>query len=94
MMNPLYHRKVRIEDNTIETFDVPLVFAMSTDGLSFTGNKVNYNNHFPAWNKPPFIMRRCDHIVIENNSVTRDGKPVKWDEKDVKLELGPPVKIR
>ena len=89
-----YHRKVRIEDNTIDTFDVPLVFAMSTDGLSFTGNKVNYNKHFPAWNKPPFIMRRCENIVIENNNVTRDGKPAKWDEKDVKSELGSPVKIR
>lgn len=40
-----YHRKVRIEDNTIETFDVPLVFAMSTEGLSFTHGIKNEVQH-------------------------------------------------
>lgn len=72
-----YHRNVRIEDNTFETFDVPLVFAISTDGLSFTGNKVNYNNDYPAWNKPPFILRRCKNFEVSGNKVK--NAPIKWN---------------
>lgn len=73
-----YHRNVRIEGNTFETFDVPVVFAMSTSGLSFTRNTVNYNQRFPSWNKPPFILRRCEAVNVRDNQVTRDGKPFAW----------------
>ena len=89
-----YHRNIRIEENTFETFDVPLIYAISTEGLAFSGNTVNYNNHFPTWNKPPFILRRCDNVTIANNRVTRDGKPVKWTEKDVASERGGTLKVR
>jgi hypothetical protein len=81
-----YHRRVRIEDNTFETFDVPLVFAMSTDGLSFTGNRITYNDRYPAWNKPPFHFRHCENTSVKGNTVTRDGKRVEWTEKDVRSE--------
>ncbi|WP_052572750.1 NPCBM/NEW2 domain-containing protein [Haloferula sp. BvORR071] len=81
-----YHRNVRIEGNRFETFDVPLLFAMSTSGLSFTGNEVTYNDHYPAWNKPPFILRHCKNFVQKDNRVTRDGKPVEWTEKDIKSD--------
>ncbi len=88
-----YHRKVRIEHNTFETFDVPLVYAISTDGITFTNNKVNYNDHFPGWKKPPFILRRCANVVVENNAVTRRGAPVKWSAADAKSELTEPSAI-
>jgi len=81
-----YHRKVRIEDNTFDTFDVPLVFAMSTDGLSFTGNTVTYNHRYPAWNKPPFIFRHCENTSVKGNTVTRDGKRVEWTDKDIQSQ--------
>ena len=88
-----YHRNVRIEDNRIETFDVPLVFAISTRGLTFTGNTVDYNDHYPGWNKPPFILPRCDEVTIQNNTVTRDGVPVKWSRMDVKSEFGGSLQV-
>jgi polygalacturonase len=78
-----YHRNVRIEDNTFQTFDVPLVFAISTDGLAFRRNKVTYNQNFPGWNKPPFILRRCQNFTQEGNTVIRKGKPLTWTDKDV-----------
>ena len=81
-----YHRQVRIEDNRFDTFDVPLLFAMSTDGLSFARNKVTYNDHYPAWNKPPFILRHCENFVQKDNQVTRDGNALEWTDKDVQSE--------
>ena len=78
-----YHRNVRIEDNTFQTFDVPLVFAISTDGLAFRRNKVTYNQNFPGWNKPPFILRRCQNFIQEGNTVIKSGKPLTWTDKDV-----------
>ena len=89
-----YHRNVRIEHNKFETFDVPLVFAISTQGLSFTSNQVTYNSNFPGWNKPSFILRRCKDVVIADNTVLRDGQPVTWTQEDVSRELGPPVDLR
>jgi hypothetical protein len=89
-----YHRNVRIEDNTFETFDVPLLFAISTRGLSFTGNRITYNDHHPAWNKSPFILRRCAAVTIENNRVTRAGAAVKWTGNDVHAELTDRVTVR
>lgn len=89
-----YHRNVRIEDNTFETFDVPLVFAMSTDGLSFRNNKVIYNDKFPSWKKPPFLLKRCENVVIENNAVTREGKTVTWSPSDMKNELSAPGSVQ
>ena len=87
-----YHRNVRIEDNTFETFDVPLVYAISTDGLSFRGNTVKYNRDYPAWNKPPFILRRCANVKIEGNAVTYPP-PAPWSLDSVKLELTPPESV-
>lgn len=78
-----YHRKVRITGNTFKTFDVPLVFAISTKGLEFARNTVNYNTRLPGWNKPPFILRRCEDVVIRGNTVTREGVGVSWTGKDV-----------
>ncbi len=75
-----YHRNVRIEDNVFETFDVPLVFAISTDGIRFTNNKVVYNSDYPAWNKPPFIFHRCINIEQKDNQV--ENAPQPWPKHD------------
>jgi hypothetical protein len=75
-----YHSAVRIEDNDFETFDVPLVYAASTDGLSFTGNRVTYNDKFNSWHKQPFIFKGCENVVIKNNTVTNPPPGQKWPE--------------
>lgn len=83
-----YHRNVRIENNRFISFDVPLVFAISTRGLEFTGNRIDYNNDYPAWKKPPFILHRCADVTIRDNQVTRPPRP--WTRQHgLELKLTP-----
>ena len=60
---------VVIEDNTFETFDAPIVYAMSLDGLVFRGNKVVQNNDFAPfhWNKHRFLLEKVVNVTIEDN---------------------------
>ena len=88
-----YHRNVRIEDNSFDTFDVPLIFAISTDGILFRGNTIRYNQDYPSWGKPPFILRRCANVRIEGNRVA--GSPHgPWTADSVARELTPPEAVR
>ena len=76
-----YHSNVRIEDNDFETFDVPLVHAISTDGIAFTGNRVNYNDRYKGWKKPPFTFLGCENILIRDNKVTNAPDGQKWPDE-------------
>ncbi|NWK55873.1 NPCBM/NEW2 domain-containing protein [Verrucomicrobiaceae bacterium N1E253] len=88
-----YHRKVRIENNRFETFDVPLLFAISTKGIQFNNNSIRYNSQYPAWNRAPFIFRRCADIQISNNKVKNAPRP--WDKaSSLKLQLTPEKEIQ
>ena len=73
---------VVIENNVFETFDAPIVYAKSLDGLKFCNNKVVTNNDFEPfhWNRHRFLLDRVKNVVIENNEF--DGGFDK--EKDVK----------
>ncbi len=48
-------RAIRIEDNLFKTFDAPLLYAKSVDGLTFTGNKVIKTDDYARfhWNQKP-----------------------------------------
>ena len=73
---------VVIENNIFETFDAPLVYAKSLDGLVFSNNKVIVNDDFKSfhWNRHRFLFDRVVNVTIENNEF--DGG---FDEsKDVK----------
>ena len=54
-----------IEDNVFETFDAPLLYAKSVNGLIFRNNKVKKNSEYPAfhWNKQPVLLERCKNAV-------------------------------
>ena len=84
---------MRISDNEFETFDVPLLFAISSEKLSFTGNRIRYNNHYRGWNKKPFIFRRCKDVCISGNTVAplgaADYAAQTWTLEDVRLEKTP-----
>ena len=54
-----YHRNITIEDNLIETFDVPLIFAISTENVTFRRNTVRLNNRFPGRGKGRFVLDHC-----------------------------------
>lgn len=60
---------VVIEDNVFETFDAPIVYAKSIDGLVFRNNKVIQNNDFKPfhWNRYRFLLDKVTNVTIENN---------------------------
>ena len=60
-----YHGNVSIEDNVFETFNVPLLYAFSTDGLIWRRNRIARNNGYEGVEKPPFIVKKCENLEIE-----------------------------
>lgn len=74
---------VLIEDNIFETFDAPIVYAKSLDGLIFRNNKIIQNNDFKPfhWNNKRFLFEKVVNFSIKNNEF--DGG---FDEnKDLEL---------
>ena len=47
-----FHSGIVIEDNEFETFDMPILYAKSVDGLVFRNNVIRQNHDYPAfhWN--------------------------------------------
>lgn len=60
---------VVIEDNTFETFDAPIVYAKSLDGLVFRGNRIVQNKDFEPfhWNNHRFLFEKVVNVTIEDN---------------------------
>ena len=79
-----FHSGIVIEDNEFDTFDVPIVYAKSVDGLVFRNNMVRQNHDYPAfhWNKHRFFFQRVIHADIENNRFDGGFDPA----KDVRTE--------
>ena len=63
-----------IENNVFETFDAPIVYAKSLDGLVFRGNKIIQNNDYEPfhWNRHRFLFDRVINVTIEDNEFS-DG---------------------
>lgn len=61
---------VVIENNLFETFDKPLVYAKSLDGLVFRNNRVVQNNDYKSfhWNTHRFLFDRVVNVTIDNNN--------------------------
>ncbi|MEG2099782.1 MAG: right-handed parallel beta-helix repeat-containing protein [Mucinivorans sp.] len=73
---------VIIENNIFETFDTPILYAKSIDGLVFRNNKIIQNRDYPAfhWNHNRFLLERTKNVVIEGNDFVWD----KDQNKDIK----------
>ncbi len=69
-----FHSGITIEDNHFDTFDAPLLYAKSVDGLKFRRNSVTFNSDFPAFhnNKFNFRLQRCRNVTITGNSLPSD----------------------
>lgn len=79
-----FHSNIVIENNEFETFDAPILYAKSVDGLIFRNNTIKQNNQYPPfhWNKHRFFFQRVINSDINNNQF--DGG---FDEKkDVRSE--------
>jgi len=62
-----FHSNILIENNVFDTFDTPLLYAKSVDGLKFINNEIRRNNEYPAyhWNKQPVLLERVVNSEIQ-----------------------------
>ena len=63
-----FHSGIVIEENEFETFDQPILYAKSVDGLTFQRNEIRQNQDYPAfhWNNHRFLLER----VINEKTTT------------------------
>ena len=59
---------IRIVNNEFYTFDHPLLYAKSVDGLLWKGNSIRYNTDFAPfhWNKASVLLERVTNVYIQN----------------------------
>lgn len=68
-----YHRNICIEGNTFLTHRVPLIYAISADGITFRNNKVLFDDkHAPMHGGQPYVLRHCGETNLQ-----RDFKSVR-----------------
>lgn len=62
-----FHSNIVIENNQFITFDEPILYAKSVDGLIFRKNKIKRSKSYAPfhWNKEPFKMERVKGFVKE-----------------------------
>ena len=64
-----YHGNVLVEGNVFVTFDVPLLFAVSTEIVVWRHNKCIYHDNYEGWNLPPFVLGHCRNVEIDGKKV-------------------------
>ncbi len=58
---------ILIEENVFKTFDHPILYAKSVNGLTFRKNVIEKNSDYPAfhWNRKTFLFERAINVKIE-----------------------------
>lgn len=65
-----FHSGILIENNDFSTFDAPILYAKSVDGLTFRGNRITLNHDYVPFhsNRYTFKLERTRNVeIIENN---------------------------
>lgn len=77
-----FHSGIVIRNNLFETFDRPLLYAKSVDGLKFHDNKVVFNHDFEPihWNNHCFWLQRVNNFDLKGTKVVGSDEDI---EKDV-----------
>ena len=61
-----YHKNILIEGNTFITHRVPLIYAISADGLIFRNNNVQFDDkHAPMHGGKPYVLRHCGKTDLQ-----------------------------
>ncbi|WP_299399631.1 alpha-1,3-galactosidase B [uncultured Gelidibacter sp.] len=66
-----FHSGIRIENNEFETFDNPILYAKSVNGLTFKNNTVITNQEYPAFhsNKNVILFERVLNADVDDNQL-------------------------
>lgn len=61
-----YHQNILIEGNTFYTHRVPLIYAISAEGIIFRNNTVQFDDkHAPMHNKRPYVLQHCGKTDLQ-----------------------------
>lgn len=62
-----FHSGIVITDNYFSTFDAPILYAKSVDGLQFIGNTIEHNTEYKPFHhiKSPFFFERVTNVLID-----------------------------
>jgi polygalacturonase len=68
---PAFHRNIRIENNTFNLFDYPVLYARSVDQLTFEGNRLNRVHTYEPWHprKISVSLEFCRNVRISGNRI-------------------------
>lgn len=65
-----FHSNITITDNEFDTFDAPLLYAKSVNGIKFLDNTVRFNKDYPTlhWNRAPVWLEHVTDAQIQATS--------------------------
>jgi Right handed beta helix region len=99
-VNTPFHRNIRIENNTFNPYDYPVLYAKSVEGLIFSNNTIKRSEKFKPWHPRKFMitLEACKKITISRNKFFGKvlGKNVKLISTlpgDIKLDKKQAMKI-
>ncbi|WP_430815301.1 alpha-1,3-galactosidase-related protein [Carboxylicivirga sp. RSCT41] len=69
-----FHRNIRIENNSFNPSDYPVLYALSVDGLSFKNNSISRSYNYQPWHfqKHTFLLDACKNVEISGNRISKD----------------------
>ncbi|MCQ2432970.1 MAG: hypothetical protein MJ175_10255, partial [Clostridia bacterium] len=70
-----FHKNIRIHDNIFDTADTPVLYAFSTLGLTFTGNRIYRSPAADKWQNGAshlINLAACNSVCISDNSFIGD----------------------
>lgn len=69
-IKPLHHN-ILIKENTFESFDYPVLYALSVDNIRFEKNTLKYENSHKAFheNRYNLTFNQCTNIVVRENRI-------------------------
>jgi len=69
-----FHQNIRIENNTFNPADYPIIYAKSVDGLSFINNTITRSYDYEPWHfqKYTFLFEACRNVKISGNEIGDD----------------------
>ncbi len=77
-----FHRNIRIEKNTFNPFDFPVLYAKSTEGLFFNDNIIRRSYRFKPFHPRKFmiILEACKKVEVRRNKFIGPvlGKNIKF----------------
>jgi hypothetical protein len=75
-VNPLspYHKNIRIENNTFNPFDYPILQAKSVDGLVFNNNIIKRSYELQPFHsrKSGISLNACLNVKVQDNEIVGD----------------------